>query len=870
MKRDNYYNYIDEQLHILALRITTNGKLNMLRLHIHSENFYLHFFNLLYGYNLINLNDISQNVEAIDLIDHDKKIIIQVSSTSTKQKIESALSKDTLKEYAGYRFKFISIAKDATDLRDKTYKNPHSIIFDPKKDIYDIRFFLNNISSLDIDKMKDVYVFIEKELGEGSKNRFDSTILKEKYLTNFKTISLLANDKKPIDDIFVNLAIIKDNKKKLLTAEDFLEPFNILSNMPKENPLKARKQFMQRKNKNIIFIEILINISNKSLIYGKAGIGKTTLCKYIAYKWAKGELYQEFEYVIYISLREWKTKGLKGAIKDYYYSQDEEKITFDIKANNSKILFLFDGYDELNGDKKKDLTKEIEHYSLTHYIITTRPYGYQKSDFRVDEYFETIGFTDEDVEKYVDAFFKENQDKAKSLKVYLQNNINIKQIGYIPLILEMICSQWEQKEFSKSLSMTEIYTQVVEDMLNKYSAQKDDKRVYKRKNRKKIKEQLGKLSFMGLTKQTILFDGNFIEESIEDIDFFEGNTIYSGLLKLDDKEKDLLDNNFEFLHLTFQEYFSALYISTLSEEEQSKIIQNWKFYPHMQIFFTFLGGLIKNKEFLLQEIESEPMDISHVYMLNLFLMIQSELSKDDSKKVNGKINFYLENRNINEWARKKIFYILHPEEVTTLSMINENSLKKYYEENSIKKKAYSSYNQILFEKMIQNNLGDDFNKNSDEFVAYLINLLTKNNDIIDEEACYSLLSLGKTNNKIIDAIIELIKKRTPDLDNIERVLTSFIKFINEHFNVFNRVYEKTKGTELDYILVRLSIVTLFKAFEEDYKIFPYIYRHCQNNNKPLFINEKNQLSTIENGKDISTQREVDKETLNEVMQNIHK
>lgn len=69
MNRDIYYNYIEKQLHILAHRIIISGKLNMLHLHLHSENFYLHFFNLLYGYNLKNLNDISQNVEAIDLID---------------------------------------------------------------------------------------------------------------------------------------------------------------------------------------------------------------------------------------------------------------------------------------------------------------------------------------------------------------------------------------------------------------------------------------------------------------------------------------------------------------------------------------------------------------------------------------------------------------------------------------------------------------------------------------------------------------------------------------------------------------------------------------------------------------------------------
>ncbi len=90
--------------------------------------------------------------------------------------------------------------------------------------------------------------------------------------------------------------------------------------------------------------------------------------------------FQEFEYIIYIPLREWKNGGLKGAIKNYYYSLDEKEL--DINFKDYKILFLFDGYDELNSNKKKDLRDEIEKYGLTHYIITTRPYGYQKRDFQ--------------------------------------------------------------------------------------------------------------------------------------------------------------------------------------------------------------------------------------------------------------------------------------------------------------------------------------------------------------------------------------------------------------------------------------------------------------------------------------------------------
>jgi hypothetical protein len=165
MNRNPYFDYIDRQLHVNAHRIKTAGKLNLLNLHGHSEDFYLHFFNLLYEYNLVNLNDHLQNVEAIDLIDHDNKIIIQVSATCTKQKLEKTLEKQIFKQYLNYSFKFISISKDASDLRTKSFKNPHSITFNPDRDIYDLTFILRNIKSLAVPKMKEVYELMKTELG---------------------------------------------------------------------------------------------------------------------------------------------------------------------------------------------------------------------------------------------------------------------------------------------------------------------------------------------------------------------------------------------------------------------------------------------------------------------------------------------------------------------------------------------------------------------------------------------------------------------------------------------------------------------------------------------------------------------------------
>ncbi|MEW6087128.1 MAG: ABC-three component system protein [bacterium] len=139
--------------------------MNILDFHIHSENFYMYFFNQLYNWNLNNLNSKLQNVEAIDLIDNSNKIIVQVSATNTKEKIEAAIEKEIIKRHPDYNFKFISISKDASNLRNKTYKNPHNVIFNPLNDIFDTTSILKFISTLEINKQKNIYRLIYEELG---------------------------------------------------------------------------------------------------------------------------------------------------------------------------------------------------------------------------------------------------------------------------------------------------------------------------------------------------------------------------------------------------------------------------------------------------------------------------------------------------------------------------------------------------------------------------------------------------------------------------------------------------------------------------------------------------------------------------------
>lgn len=163
MNRSVYWNLCELRLSTLCTRVELRGKLNILDFHLHAEDFYLNFLNVLFGYSLKNMNQVTQNAAGIDLIDVTKKLVLQVSSTASKAKVESALSKD-LKSYKNYRFNFVSISKDASNLREQSFINTHGLSFDPKNDIHDVKSILSHIQHLDIDKQLVIYNFLKKEL----------------------------------------------------------------------------------------------------------------------------------------------------------------------------------------------------------------------------------------------------------------------------------------------------------------------------------------------------------------------------------------------------------------------------------------------------------------------------------------------------------------------------------------------------------------------------------------------------------------------------------------------------------------------------------------------------------------------------------
>lgn len=170
MMRSTLFDACERHLSLLAMRVLHRGKLNILNLHLHCEDFYAGLLNRLYDLQLTNMNAYVQNAEGVDLIDKTSKVILQVSATATTAKVNAALGKD-LSGFKGHSFRFVSIAKDASELRKTTFNNPHQLVFSPADDIYDVVSLLQVILHADLAKQYEIHDYLRDQLSEPGSER---------------------------------------------------------------------------------------------------------------------------------------------------------------------------------------------------------------------------------------------------------------------------------------------------------------------------------------------------------------------------------------------------------------------------------------------------------------------------------------------------------------------------------------------------------------------------------------------------------------------------------------------------------------------------------------------------------------------------
>ena len=149
------------------------------------------------------------------------------------------------------------------------------------------------------------------------------------------------------------------------------------------------------------------------LIDGVPGMGKTTLCKEIAYRWAKSLLLKKIKLLFFIYLRDLDIKkilNLENFIH-YFYNFDEAATKFSkqcadifIKRKHDDIAIVLDGFDEYSDTTGNlFLTRVLNRkaFGQCKLIITSRPIATDRLQNRADIRVEVMGFNDDSKKKYI-------------------------------------------------------------------------------------------------------------------------------------------------------------------------------------------------------------------------------------------------------------------------------------------------------------------------------------------------------------------------------------------------------------------------------------------------------------------------------------
>lgn len=164
MNREVYLNSIAYSLALLKNQVTLRNAINLYDINIVAEDFYPGLLNIILDTHLVNANTVEKNAPGIDLVDAESRIAIQVTADSSSAKIKHTIDEFIKNDsFQKYDRLIVLILTDKKSYRT-TFDTKSKFSFDRMRDIWDNETLITKIRALEIDKLKKVYEFLQKEL----------------------------------------------------------------------------------------------------------------------------------------------------------------------------------------------------------------------------------------------------------------------------------------------------------------------------------------------------------------------------------------------------------------------------------------------------------------------------------------------------------------------------------------------------------------------------------------------------------------------------------------------------------------------------------------------------------------------------------